>query len=804
MASGWPNKLFRLSQMSWDEVRTRAGQELLKWQDLALFCLGMGDHRVNLRAAPQPAPAFLFPAGEGRGRATLLRQSLPDEASAILSEASDICGHRFRLLGYENLDFGHEIDWHFDPVHKKRASNKPWFKIRFLEFSEVGDHKIIWELNRHQHLVTLAKAWLFSGDETYVRELISQWDHWQQANPYPLGINWGSSLEVALRSLSWMWVDHLLADCPSLPSDFRRGLWQALALHGRHIERFLSTYFSPNTHLLGEAVALFYLGTLYPQIPGASRWQQTGWNIIIHEAERQVRPDGVYFEQALYYHVYALDFLLYARLLATRNGAAIPANLDHVIHKMLDVLQALSQAGPPANFGDSDAGRVFNPRRNRPQHMTDPLAIGALLYGRNDLAAACLTEESIWLFGQQAIAQLPFAPRLLIQRSSQGFTSGGVYVLTSAEPVVQQMTIDAGPQGAGRCGHGHADALSICLTMDGRNWLIDPGMDCYISENPADRNLLRGTEAHNTLRVDGLDQAAPEGPFAWTSIPATQVEYWITGQSFGFFSGSHDGYARLQDPVTHRRFVLRLNVNHDTSFWLIRDLVLGRQEHDLQVVWHLAPDLAVAEPLRRLFIASPKTINGHGTGFSLAIAVPTDRRWKTEIASGWNSPAYGRKELTAVVRCDARLRLPAETATLLIAAGGSSRSLPVNGLATARNARAQSYSFETEELAHCVFFSLGEGTWTMGPWSSDASLLYCRIHQSRLVHMVLIGGSFVQWQGDDVIIRGQAVDFWEWQICDGVVQSSSSPGSIPRPLITELVEGAVQFRNTTSLGQGGE
>jgi hypothetical protein len=803
MISGWPNKLFRLSHMNWDEVRTRAGQELHKWQDLAFFRLGMGDHRVNLTTPPQPPPAFLIPVGEARGRARLLRQSLPEEASAILSEASEICRHRFQLLGYENIDFGRRIDWHSDPLHQKRAPHQPWFKIPFLEFSKVGDHKIIWELNRHQHLVTLAKAWLLNGDENFVRELTNQWDHWQEANPYPLGINWGSSLEVALRSLSWMWLDYLLADCSSLLPEFRSRLWQALGLHGRYIERFLSTYFSPNTHLLGEAVALFYLGTLYPQIPAASRWQQTGWDLIIREAGRQVRPDGVYFEQALYYHVYALDFLLHARLLADCNRIVIPASLDDVIHKMLDVLQALSQVGPPANFGDSDAGRVFNPRRNRTQHLTDPLAIGALLYSRNDLAAARLTEESIWLFGEQAIEQLPLAPGLLTRPSSRAFTSGGIYVLTSAEPVPQQVTIDAGPQGVGRCGHGHADALSICLTMDGRNWLIDPGTDCYISENPADRNLLRGTQAHNTLRVDSLDQAVPEGPFAWTSIPATQVERWITGQSFGFFSGSHNGYTRLRDPVTHCRFVLSLNVNHENSFWLIRDLVLGRQEHNLEVQWHLAPDLAVAEPVRRLFIASPKTTNGGRTGISLAIAVAADNQWKTEITSGWNSPVYGRKEPIAVVRCDARLSLPAEMATLLIPGPGPSPSLLMKGLATQCNASVQAYSFETEELAHYVFFSFEEGTWAIGPWSSDASFLYCGLDGRRLVHIVLIGGSFVQWQRNDVIIVGHAVDFLEWRICDGVVQSSSSLGSTPQPLITELVDTA-RFRNTASLREGGE
>src|ERR1700745_3513589 len=91
-------------------------------------------------------------------------------------------------------------------------------------------------------------------------------------SPYPIGANWASSLEIAFRSLSWIWIDHLLAGDPGIPPSFRNDLAHGLGLNGRHIDRYLSTHFSPNTHLLGEAVALFFLGTLYPQISSSEKW----------------------------------------------------------------------------------------------------------------------------------------------------------------------------------------------------------------------------------------------------------------------------------------------------------------------------------------------------------------------------------------------------------------------------------------------------------------------------------------------------------------------------------------------------
>src|SRR3989475_1586735 len=428
--------------MGWDELKTRGEQGFYKRFDLAQYRMGLSRLSDGV-AGHNGWGAFFFSLDQIPSRVSLLQKYLPAEVEQIIHEADDICRHRFRLLGYQNLDYGSQIDWHRDVVHGKRAPLKPWFKINFLNFEEVGDHKIIWELNRHQHLVTLAKAWRLTHRECYVTELLAQWSSWRSANPYPLGINWGSSLEVAFRSISWLWVYYLLADCPLLPPDFGPVLSQGLALNGTYIERYLSTYFSPNTHLLGEAVALLMIGTFGPQLQFASRWRDKGWRIVLKEAERQVRADGMHFEQSLYYHVYALDFFFHARLAATQNGWKIPAQFDRILEKMLGVLAAVSQTGPPHGFGDDDGGRVFNPRRNRAEHLTDPLAIGAIIFQRNEIkAAATLTEEAIWLLGERAVSVLCEAPRKPQDLRSRSFEASGIYLMASSQPCPQQMVID--------------------------------------------------------------------------------------------------------------------------------------------------------------------------------------------------------------------------------------------------------------------------------------------------------------------------------------------------------------------------
>ncbi len=792
MAFGWQSKLARVSRMDWEEVRVRAGQALHKQSDLLMHRMGVRNAAVRLKAESAARPGqFFFSGGEVSERAEWLRRHLPAEAAAILREADEICGHRFRLLGYENLDFtleggrDKEIDWHLDPVHSKRAPLKPWFRIPFLDYAVAGDHKVTWELNRHQHLVTLAKARLLSGDEKYARELMAQWRSWIKANPYPLGINWGSTLEVAFRSLSWIWVDQLLAgtpECADFSSAFRSEISPALAFHGRYIERYLSTYFSPNTHLLGEAVALFFLGTLYPQMPGAARWKESSWQIVLREAGRQVRPDGVYFEQSLYYHVYALDFFLYARYLAARNGMEIPPAYDAVLGRMLDVVEALAQTGPAEGFGDDDGGRLWNPRRNRTEQMTDPLALGAVMYSR-EFSAARLTEEALWLFGNQAVKELSKAQTSPTVHSI-AFPDGGIYVLANSQPYGQAMVVDGGPQGVGRSGHGHADALSLRLTMDGRRWLVDSGSGVYISKDPADRNTFRGTGAHNTMRVDEADQAIADEPFSWTHIPTTQAENWIAGKSFTYFVGSHNGYVRLADPVLHRRHVLKLKTAG--GVWLVRDVALGQAEHELEVRWHFAPDLEVqAAGPGRVEISKTGAASGES---GLSLIVPEETVWHTatEVSRTLLSPAYGAFQPAPLVRCHARVSLPAETATVLVPRCGAIRQEgdPLTEqnfeprLASMAQAAVQVYELDYHDESQGFFFALGDEAWSFGPWSSDARVLYCRIEKEKLAHLVMIGGTYAAWQRQPLLKAAGPSVFFEWRKRDAVMNAALGEFSV--------------------------
>jgi uncharacterized heparinase superfamily protein len=739
--SGWRRTSAKLAQMDWPELWDRARQELSKRGDAIRGRLGVDFTKGLVHSTNTKPGGFFFTAEAIIPLVELIRQRLPQRASQILHQADKICRHRFGLLGYEDLDFGNPIDWHLDPIHNKRAPRKAFYRVPFLDFDKVGDCKIIWELNRHQHFVTLAKAYRLTDDERYANEILQQWRHWRTENPYAIGINWASSLEVAFRSLSWIWMYQLLEGTPALPQGFREDWLNAQVVNGRHIERYLSTYFSPNTHLLGEAVALFFLGTMCPELSSAERWKERGWEIILRESQHQVLPDGFHFEQSTYYHVYAIDLLLHAAVLSSLNQIALPRQFEETLNRMLDALLLLGRCGAPPRIGDDDGGRLFDPRRNRSEHLLDPLATGAVLFDRGDLKAAAseLREETIWLLGEQGIAEWNRVLDQAVVTKSASLQSAGLYFLANLTGSSQLM-VRAGPKGVKNRGHSHADALSICLQSQGHALLIDPGAFEYAG--PA-RNLFRSTAMHNTLRVDGANQSEPAGPFAWKQLTDSKVDQWIGGDTFDLFVGSHDGYSRLASPVVHQRWIFSSKSGLSHGLFLVRDLAQGLGQHRLDVAWHLGPEMQM------------RTENVFGvkrTSVGLTILCADKHGWSQEVRKDLWSPVYGKKEPITVLNFGTTTELPSEFLTLLVPldeVGGTTGKL-TQITATPNAVKAYLYSAPFEEWSF-FFAEVGKG-WTQGVVASDAEFVcWQRMRDCGDQLLILCGGSYLEIEGNRII-----------------------------------------------------
>lgn len=761
----------RLTRMDRAELMDRVRQEFSKRQDAALARFGYdfsSNHRISKTGPDGTAGKFFFSGKSIDSVLAILCQRFPDYRDRTLQQAEMICQHRFDLLGYSGLDYGDPIDWHLDAVHGKRGPKKAFYRIRYLDYAEVGDSKVTWELNRHQHFVTLAKAYRLSRDRRYADEILRQWRHWAADNPYPIGVNWASSLEVAFRSLAWIWTYFLLEGSDA--SEFGEELLPRLAVHGRHIEQYLSAYFSPNTHLIGEGVALFFIGVLFPELAGADRWKSVGWQVVLKEAERQVRADGFYFEQSTYYHVYALDFFLHAAILARANGIATPKGFEDTIEKMLTALCLLGRNGPPPRFGDDDGGRLFDPRRNRSEHLLDPLVTGAALFDRGNYKAVAnreLREETVWLLGAEGVRHWDQLPEADDRIESIALPEAGFHLLATGRT---QMIVDAGPLGGGSGGHGHADALSMTLQSHGRELLIDPGTYEYIGAG-GDRELFRGTSMHNTLRVDASNQAETNGPFSWKRLTESRAERWTRGRSFNMLICSHNGYQRLDPPITHRRWVISLN----DGIYLVRDVVSGQGRHRLDIAWHLAPDLQIEEEGNGFLLAD--------ADLQFALLPAQGSEWAMEVRSESWSPSYGQKAATKMVNFCTQAELPAEFAVLLGTSQGRhcewGTLAQVDGV-EGENGRASSYRYLAKDKDYLFVFGQPGKPWQTAVLSSDAEFVFReRKPGTNDERWILCGGSYARVDGGPALSCSRTVEWVEWVLNEsGAAVYSSDPSAV--------------------------
>jgi hypothetical protein len=444
----------------------------------------------------------------------------------------------------EWLQPGPAIAWRKDYRHGQETGTAYFRQIPYLNFTAAGDHKWIWEINRHQHLVTLAQAWALSGKPDYRTALCAQLESWLGQNPPQRGINWASALEVAFRALSWIWIWHLAG--ASLPPALARQMLQGLYRHGAHLEANLSVYFSPNTHLLGEALALDALGRFLPNLPESPRWVRLGSHHVAEALRQQVRPDGSHFEQSSYYHVYTLDMLLFHRILAGPGTA----EQERALARMAAYLTALlGHDGCLPLIGDDDGGRLFHPFGPRNQFGRGTLAVFHSLSGTPAPSAwadrHCHSEMAAWWLGTAPppVAVPGAVPR---ERPSQLFPDAGLAFLTAENTSV---IADAGSFGRGSAGHSHADTLQVLVRRGEQELLIDPGTCTYISD-PVLRETFRGSAGHATISVTGLPQAQPQGPFRWASPPAVRILAWQPRDGEDWLLASCE-----YGPIRHRRSI---------------------------------------------------------------------------------------------------------------------------------------------------------------------------------------------------------------------------------------------------------
>lgn len=583
------------------------------------------------------------------------------DAASYLREANAILEGNVVLFESYPVNVGRDPDWNRCPRAEEHSRCDSGAADPDRGRNAGEDIKYVWELNRHLQWVRLAQAHVLTGDRSYSDGLATQIDSWLDQCPPLSGPNWSSAMELGIRLVNWSLLWRMLGGCEGIlfrnaaGEDLRKRWTASIFAHCRFVRENLSRYSSANNHLIGEAAGLYVAARTWHFDEYSSSWAADAKAELERESAVQFFADGVHREQAFAYQAYVCECLAVAAIYGHQTGDPFSGEFWNVLRRACRFLRSASDAGGHFPMvGDADDGALLRlePRDGRVRAALVSSMVESILGLRTVSKAG---DAVRWLSG--SISGLPETDRGLDTDWKYPYSGYIFFGSKFGEPDEIKGMIDCGPLGyLGIAAHGHADALAIVLSIAGEECLVDPGT-CEYGGEYRWRNYFRGTAAHNTVRVDGLDQSVSGGRFMWTDKANVAVIKAPTSPGDFDFAGTHDGYMRLKDPVRHVR---KVTYDHSSMSLLVIDELTGNARHEFEQFWHFAPRVEVQSRgdaivvCGRRFRLQMQFLTG---GLDMAAI-----RGQENPPLGWISRGYGTKEPTTVVR----VRMQSPTASIQV------------------------------------------------------------------------------------------------------------------------------------------
>jgi hypothetical protein len=562
------------------------------------------DQGANVGAAP----------GTALGRVRPRQVFCPiEESYRDLAVADDARAGRFRNAGV-TLDLGLAPDWRTGGLADDEEWHIEWSKFYFG--------------------LDLAHAFAVTRDPTYVetwQRLVESWIDQQQTGC--------DSTDVTARRLqNWLYAWQGFDRVPGftgLDPAFQTTLLDSMR---EQLDYVTSDLTPERNHRTLELYGLLVVSLGLPVLdPDGARFTQA-WEALQDNLLTDVWTDGVHRERSTHYHLIALRSFLAARVNVSRFGGPVPAAYDERLRAACRFgMHVHRPDGQIPAFSDSDSGSYLD-----------------LL----QLAADCLDAPEL-----RYVATQGRESRRPVERNAH-FPVGGYYVQRSgwgdgdtAFADERFLLFGCGPLGDG--GHGHYDSLAVEAYGNGHPLVVDPGRYTYAEGDPNWRHWFKGTAAHNTVTVDGLDQqpyrrGKPKGP----KLSSRLLNRW-SGDGLDLLYGE---VASPAYDARHRRAVVFVS----GDYWLVFDELRAPGPHDYALRWHLADDVVPEvqqTPAGHTRVTTPTV--------SLEIAGASPAR----VEPGWVSLEYGVKTPAPVVVADVERWANVDLVTLLAprSADGSPR-----------------------------------------------------------------------------------------------------------------------------------
>jgi Heparinase II/III N-terminus/Heparinase II/III-like protein len=517
--------------------------------------------------------------------------SLSKGVAKHVANAESILANEFEFNN-EKHKLGEALDWRANP-----SKDLEWLIL----------------LHKFYYLKDLAGAYDYTHDERYAEKWVGLIGSWIAQVPD----GFIDSQVTGRRLQQWLLSYHTFVtqwQSPAVTPVFFEGFIYSINSQ----THYLCEHLTPEgNHRTLELYAIFLVAVTFPELRSAHWFLEFSKQKLLENMHQDLLPDGVHRELSTDYHHTVLKNYLRFRGLAALNGIMLPAACDKLLKQAIEFSYYIHKPDgfiPTINDGDCNSYL--------------PLLKKAHTYYPDQHVQYVVSK------GEEGVPP---------KQRSRGFAGSGYYVLRSdwsLKPYheARYLFFDCGPLGFGS--HGHYDGLNFELAAYGHSLIVDPGRYTY-SEHAPDgvnwRHYFKGTAAHNTVVVDGLDQIPYRCERPVDPEPVASMKHFISAAGFDFLHGQVISH---QYPVIHERMIFFML----PEYWIVIDRLTADDSHNYDLYFHLA---SRAQD-RASLVSNTKCHVIHSPNLLIAQACSPDT--KVAIEQGYVSPEYGIKQPAPVIK----------------------------------------------------------------------------------------------------------------------------------------------------------
>lgn len=304
--------------------------------------------------------------------------SLGDLSSYNVEEEFDIFGSKF--------DFRKSINWHQD-ILTKNVFPKTFSKEINIRSTQNISAKNVWEVNRLQFLTIIAIKYNQTKNKKHLNLFRDICESWIDDNPYLIGVNWYSNIEVNLRLITWFlsWEILDINEIMKQDENFRlfveEKLMPVIYLHCQYSYKNPSRFSSANNHLISEYAGLFIASSFW-KFNESEKWRIFSKKGLEKEIIRQHSKNGINKEEAAEYIQFITDFFLLSLVVGENNKDGFSSEYKRTLKKIFNYINDfLDIAGQFPNYGDEDDGKTFILSNNKEfNNFKSLLVSGSILF----------------------------------------------------------------------------------------------------------------------------------------------------------------------------------------------------------------------------------------------------------------------------------------------------------------------------------------------------------------------------------------------------------------------------------------